>query len=52
MLRIFCRTKISKAVITGTELYYEGSIGIDKAILKKADLLPGEQVHVFDVNNG
>jgi aspartate 1-decarboxylase len=52
MLRTFCKSKISHAVITGKELHYNGSIGIDKDILLEADILPGEQVQVLNVNNG
>ena len=30
----------------------EGSIGIDKALLEKADIYPGEIVQVVNINNG
>ena len=46
------KSKIHRARITGTELDYEGSISIDKALLVMADMLPGEQVHVVNLNNG
>ncbi|MDD5634853.1 MAG: aspartate 1-decarboxylase [Candidatus Omnitrophica bacterium] len=52
MLRIFRKSKITGAFITGKEMRYDGSIGIDKAILEEIDLLPGEQVHVLNINNG
>ena len=52
MLREFLRVKISYATVTETNLYYEGSITIDEAIMQKADLLPGEKVEVLNVNNG
>jgi aspartate 1-decarboxylase len=52
MLRILCRSKIRKAHITDKVLRYEGSIGIDKNIIDAADILPGEQVHVLNLNNG
>jgi aspartate 1-decarboxylase len=38
-------------VLTGTELDYEGSIAIDADLLRAADILPGEQVHVLNLNN-
>jgi aspartate 1-decarboxylase len=41
-----------KAAVTGKDLYYAGSIGIDKKIMSLADILPGEQVHVLNVYNG
>ncbi|MDP8299514.1 MAG: aspartate 1-decarboxylase [Candidatus Tantalella remota] len=52
MLRTFCKSKISKAVVTGKELHYNGSIGIDKNILEAVDIMPGEQVQVLNLNNG
>jgi len=52
MLRIFCKSKVMNAYITGTELHYSGSIGIDKDIIDAADIMPGEQVHVLNASNG
>jgi aspartate 1-decarboxylase len=46
------KSKIQRATITGAALEYEGSITIDETLLKKADILPGEQVHVLNLNNG
>ena len=52
MQRLMLKSKIHRATLTGTELDYEGSIAIDSELLKKADIIPGEQVHVLNVNNG
>ena len=52
MQRIMLRSKIHRATLTGTELDYEGSIAIDRDLIAAADLLPGEQVHVLNLNNG
>ncbi|MFW5869785.1 MAG: aspartate 1-decarboxylase [Planctomycetota bacterium] len=46
------KSKLHRARLTGTELDYEGSITIDRALLDAADMLPGEQVHVLNVSNG
>jgi len=46
------RSKIHRATLTGTDLEYEGSIAIDHDLMVAADLLPGEQVHVLNLNNG
>lgn len=46
------KSKISEAVITKTELFYEGSIGIDAVIAEKTDIMAGEKVHVLNYNNG
>ncbi len=52
MKRIMLKSKIQRPMLTGTELIYEGSIAVDEELLERADILPGEQVHVFNVNNG
>ncbi|MDD5136073.1 MAG: aspartate 1-decarboxylase [Candidatus Omnitrophica bacterium] len=52
MLRIMCKSKIHRASITKVDLHYEGSIGIDKKLLKLADICPGEIVQVVNINNG
>jgi len=52
MQRFMLKSKIHRATLTGTDLDYEGSITIDENLLEKADILPGEQVHVLNINNG
>lgn len=52
MFRTMCKSKIRGAVVTGTKLHYDGSIGIDGAILEAADLYPWERVQVVNLNNG
>ena len=52
MLRTVLKSKISYGVVTDSNLFYEGSIGIDENLLDQANILPGEQVHVVNVNNG
>ncbi|MEW6771168.1 MAG: aspartate 1-decarboxylase [Bacillota bacterium] len=46
------RGKIHRATVTETRLEYAGSITIDEALLEAADILPGERVQVFNLNNG
>lgn len=46
------KSKIHRATLTGTDLDYEGSIAIDRTLLEAADMLPGEQVQVLNLNNG
>ena len=48
----FCKSKIAHARITQAELYYEGSITIDEAIINSVGIFPGEKVEVFNINNG
>jgi len=52
MNRTILKSKIHRATVTALDLDYEGSITIDEELLKKADILPGEQVHVLNINNG
>lgn len=52
MMVTLLKAKIHRAKVTGADLQYEGSIAIDKALLDEAGILPNEQVHVFDINNG
>ena len=52
MKRFMLKSKLHRARLTGTELDYEGSITIDRALLDAADMLPGEQVHVLNASNG
>ncbi len=46
------RSKIHRATVTMAELYYEGSITVDKDLLKAADILPYEKVQVVNLNSG
>jgi aspartate 1-decarboxylase len=52
MRRTMLKSKIHRATITASDLNYVGSITIDPNLLEAADILPHEQVHVVDVDNG
>ncbi|MFH1707419.1 MAG: aspartate 1-decarboxylase [Planctomycetota bacterium] len=52
MQRIMLRAKIHRATVTRTELEYEGSLTVDRDLMDAAGMLPGEQVHVVNLNNG
>lgn len=52
MLRCMLRAKIHMATVTESNLEYEGSITVDEGILKKAGILPYEQVMISNMNNG
>lgn len=52
MLRFMLKSKIHRATLTGTDVDYQGSIAIDCNLITAAGLLPGEQVHVLNLNNG
>ena len=52
MRRTMLKSKIHRATVTASDLHYVGSITIDPLLLEAADILPQEQVHVVDVDNG
>lgn len=52
MNRHMLKSKIHRARVTGVHLDYEGSITIDEHLMRQADILPYEQVHVLNVNTG
>lgn len=52
MRRTMFKSKIHRATVTDTHLDYEGSLTIDEDLLDAADILPFEQIHVWDVTNG
>jgi aspartate 1-decarboxylase len=52
MKRQIFKSKIHRATVTGADLDYEGSITIDSALMKAADILPYEAVHVWNITNG
>ncbi|MGD0779779.1 MAG: aspartate 1-decarboxylase [Dehalococcoidales bacterium] len=51
-MRMMLKSKIHRATVTDANINYEGSITIDSKLMKAADILPYEQVHVLNVNNG
>ncbi len=51
-MRTMLKSKIHRARVTGSDLNYEGSITIDRALMEAADILPYEKVQVLDINNG
>lgn len=52
MLIEMMKSKIHRVTVTEANLNYVGSITIDKALLKAANILEGERVYVVDNNNG
>ena len=46
------KSKIHRATVTDADVNYEGSITLDSLLMEAADILPYEQVHVLDINNG
>lgn len=44
--------KFHRAKVTHSELHYNGSMGIDRDLLDRAGLLPGQRIDVLNVNTG
>lgn len=45
-------SKIHRATVTDADLNYEGSVSIDKALIKKAKLHLNQKVDIYNCNSG
>jgi aspartate 1-decarboxylase len=52
MQRQMLKSKIHRATVTDCDPDYVGSLTVDPELMASADLLPNEQVHVWDIDNG
>jgi len=52
ILKEILKSKIHGAIITKTDLNYNGSIGIDRALLAASGISAGDKVQVLNFNNG
>ena len=52
MQRQMLKSKVHRATITDCDVDYVGSITLDPELMRRADLLVNEQVHVWDIDNG
>jgi aspartate 1-decarboxylase len=52
MLRTFLKSKIHRGRVTEANLYYEGSVTIDAALMEEADIIAYEKVEILNLNNG
>jgi aspartate 1-decarboxylase len=52
VFRTMLKSKIHRATVTQADLHYVGSLTISEDLMEAADLLPGEQVDVVDIDNG
>jgi aspartate 1-decarboxylase len=51
-MRTMLKCKIHRARVTDGNIAYEGSVTIDKDLMDAADIMPYEQVHILNINNG
>ncbi len=52
MKRILFKSKVHRATVTQSELYYEGSLTLDMDLMRAADMMPFEKVAIVNNNNG
>ena len=52
MLRVMMKSKIHRATVTQADLNYEGSLTISAELMRAADILPYEMVHLYNISNG
>nr|WP_275804316.1 aspartate 1-decarboxylase [Desulfurivibrio alkaliphilus] len=46
------KSKIHRATVLDAQLHYEGSLAVDAELMAAVELVPFEQVHVYNINNG
>jgi aspartate 1-decarboxylase len=46
------KSKVHRATVTHADVNYEGSVTIDRDIMKAAGLYENEEVHIWNVTNG
>lgn len=51
-MRRMLKSKVHRARVTDANLHYEGSVTLDPLLMEAAHLLPFEEVHLLDVDNG
>ena len=52
MTRKMLKSKIHRATVTEANIEYEGSVTIDPGLLRAADILPYEEVDIWNCTNG
>jgi aspartate 1-decarboxylase len=52
MLRTFLQAKLHRVRVTQSDLHYEGSCGIDEALLEEAGMKEHQYIELYNVTNG
>jgi aspartate 1-decarboxylase len=52
MTRTLLKSKIHRATITEANINYQGSMTIDQDLMEAADIIPFEQIQVYNIANG
>lgn len=51
-MRVMLKSKLHRAVVTEANRDYEGSITVDSELMAAVDILPYEQVDIYNITNG
>jgi len=46
------KSKIHRATVTETNIDYEGSLTLDESLMEAAEMMPYEQIHIYNISNG
>jgi aspartate 1-decarboxylase len=52
MLRTMLQAKLHRVRVTEADLHYEGSCGIDRALLDASGMIPNQYIELYNVTNG
>jgi len=52
MLRTMLQAKLHRVRVTEADLDYEGSCGIDRALLDASGILPNQYIELYNIGNG
>ncbi len=52
MFLTMMKGKLHRAAVTQCDLHYEGSCSIDMDLLEQANILPNEQIDIWNISNG
>ena len=52
MKRTLLKSKLHQVTVTDAQLHYAGSVTIDPDLMQAADILPHEQVDIYNITNG
>jgi aspartate 1-decarboxylase len=52
MNRFMLKSKLHRLRVTEADVHYEGSLTLDENLLEAADIIPFEEVHVWNITRG
>lgn len=52
MIRTLLQAKLHRVKLTQADLDYEGSCGIDEALLEASGILPNQYIEIYNISNG